>query len=80
VARGIFGNILKTRVVVGNFGVCGLICGKCRGLFIKLAGIFFWGNYFPKEMSWTMSMAHGPAQGVVHGGPTTMASHRAQWS
>jgi hypothetical protein len=25
-------------------------------------------------------MAHGLAQGVVHGGPTTMAGHRAQWS
>jgi hypothetical protein len=25
-------------------------------------------------------MAHGPAQGMVHGGPTTMAGHRAQWS
>jgi hypothetical protein len=25
-------------------------------------------------------MAHGPAQGVVHSGPTTMAGHRARWS
>jgi hypothetical protein len=25
-------------------------------------------------------MAHGPAQGTVHGGPTTMANHRARWS
>jgi hypothetical protein len=25
-------------------------------------------------------MAHGPVQGIVHGGPTTMASHRAQRS
>jgi hypothetical protein len=25
-------------------------------------------------------MAHGPAQGTVHGGPTTMASHRTQQS
>jgi hypothetical protein len=49
VARSIFGNILQTRVLLGNFGVCGLICGKCRGLFTKLAGIFDWGNYFPNE-------------------------------
>jgi hypothetical protein len=42
-----------------------------KGLFTKLAGIFGWGNYFPKEMAWIKSMARGPAQGVVHGEPTT---------
>jgi hypothetical protein len=25
-------------------------------------------------------MVHGPLRGVVRGGPTTMAGHRAQWS
>jgi hypothetical protein len=25
-------------------------------------------------------MTHGPAQGAVHGGPTTVAGHRARWS
>jgi hypothetical protein len=49
VARGIFGNIPKSRGLLGNFGDYNLICGKCRGLFAKSAGIFGWGNYFPKE-------------------------------
>jgi hypothetical protein len=78
VSRGIFENILKTRGLLGNFGDCSLICGKCRGLFTKLAGIFGWGIIFQKKMSWIRSMAHGPAQGAVHGAPTTMAGHRAQ--
>jgi hypothetical protein len=51
VSRGIFENILKTRGLLGNFGDCSLICGKCRGLFTKLAGIFGWGIIFQKKMS-----------------------------
>jgi hypothetical protein len=38
------------------------------------------GIIFQRKMAWTRSMAHGSAQGVVHGEPTTMASHRAQRS
>jgi hypothetical protein len=38
VARGIFGNISKTRGLHGNFGDCGLITKKPRGLFPKFLG------------------------------------------
>jgi hypothetical protein len=38
VARGFFGNISKTRGLLGNFGDCGLIIKKPRGLFAKFSG------------------------------------------
>jgi hypothetical protein len=38
VARGIFGNISKTRDLLGNFGDYGLITMKPRGLFAILLG------------------------------------------
>jgi hypothetical protein len=39
VARGIFGNISKTRGLLKNFVDCGLILDKNRGLFAKWHGI-----------------------------------------
>jgi hypothetical protein len=38
VARGIFGNILKTRGLHGNFGDYSLITKKPRGPFAKFSG------------------------------------------
>jgi hypothetical protein len=37
-ARGILGNISKTRGLHGNFGDCGLITKKPRGFFVKFPG------------------------------------------
>jgi hypothetical protein len=38
VDRDIFGNILKTRGLLGSFGDCGLITKKLRGLFANFLG------------------------------------------
>jgi hypothetical protein len=38
VARGIFGNILKTRGLLGIFVDCDLITEKTRGLFANFSG------------------------------------------
>jgi hypothetical protein len=38
VARGIFGNISKTRGLHGSFADCGFISKKLRGLFAKFPG------------------------------------------
>jgi hypothetical protein len=46
VPRGIFGNILKTRGLHGNFGDYGLITKKPRGLFAKFAGYVIFGFIF----------------------------------
>jgi hypothetical protein len=46
VARGIFGNILKTRGLLRIFMDCGLISQKGEGLTTKSAGIFQRGIFF----------------------------------
>jgi hypothetical protein len=81
VARGIFGNISKIRGVFLKIHGLRLDYKKIEGPFCKFPGIIDFQIYFSMEKSrWTQSMAHGPAQGTVHGGPTTMAGHRARWS
>jgi hypothetical protein len=40
VARGIFGNVSKTRCLLRIFVDCGLILDKNRGIFAKWHGIF----------------------------------------
>jgi hypothetical protein len=46
------------------------------------SGMTFQGilNCFLWKMRWTWSTRHGAPQGAVHGGPTTMASHRVHGS
>jgi hypothetical protein len=46
VARGIFGNISKTRGLLRIFVDCGLILDKNRGLFAKWHEIIGWGFLF----------------------------------
>jgi hypothetical protein len=50
---------------------CGLICGKYRVFFAKLAGIFGWGFIFQKKMAWTRFIAHDPVEVLAHDGLRT---------
>jgi hypothetical protein len=59
---------------------CGLILDKDRGLFAKWLAFFGFRFIFNRKMAWTRSTGHGPAQGTVHGGPTTMDGHGAPQS
>jgi hypothetical protein len=49
----------------------GLILGKGRGLFEKLAGIIGLELFSNGKRAWTRSIAHGPWLWTVHHGPRT---------
>jgi hypothetical protein len=69
VARGIFGNISETRVLLGIFWDRGLILDKNRGLFAKWHGIIGFELFSNGKKAWTRSTVHGPWAALVHGGP-----------
>jgi hypothetical protein len=48
---------------------CGLILGKDKGLFVKLAGIIGLELFSNGKRAWTQSIAHGPRLQTVHRGP-----------
>jgi hypothetical protein len=59
---------------------CGLIGGKYRGFFAKLAGIFGWGFIFQEKMARIRSIAHEPVEALAHGGLRTEEATVARWS
>jgi hypothetical protein len=60
-----------------NFVDCGLIMDKDGGLFAKRLAFAGFRFIFQWKTTWTQSITHGPVQGAVQGGPTTMAGHGA---
>jgi hypothetical protein len=63
VARSIFGNISKTRGLLGISVDYSLITKKPRGLFANLPGFGFQIYFSMEKLRWTQSMAHGTSAG-----------------
>jgi hypothetical protein len=75
VARANLKFIFENQGSAWNFVDYGLILDKDMDVFAKWLAFSGFGFIFQWKIAWTRSTSHGPTQGAVHAGLTTMAGH-----